>query len=267
MKSMKVNPSGKSARGGKAAAQILAAENWRERLEMNDGRPDDFLSFFTEAGVEALACAASDKTATAEERASAGYRLASISKIAAESLTKAFPSCASDMAAPDCGFIRAAVGVVDALHEAARMTPKAFRWMGHYQAWPVLIAPDRTILDRCWQPGNELFNASGLPQHQPKQGKGKRIRLGGMWAALASEMFYCASMGREGFRLTEPTGKRWQVWDAIREDMNLRRGYILSRPDVRLWANTNANARSKDYLVWSRLLAKTRRALKTLARG
>ena len=57
------------------------------------------------------------------------------------------------------------------------------------------------------------------------------------------------------------------VWDAIREDMNQSRGSILSRPDVRRWANTGANAGSKDYLVWSRLLAKTRRALETLARG
>ncbi len=254
----------KLAVGGKAAAMILASENWRERLEMCDGRPDDFLRFFTHAGIDALCHAARDESTSLSERASAGYQLASAIKQAAESLVKAFPLCSGDEGCPDCGVITATVETVEAMHRAARVNPSSFRWIQHYQAWPVLLAPDGSVYERCKLVEDMacglLFSAAGLPLKKTKPGKGKNVRLGGMWPALAAQMFYCAGLGRGKIH-------RRKAWKLVQEEMRSRRSEIMSRPEVRQWAARGANARSKDSLLWSRLLAKVRRALESMLRA
>ena len=257
----------KSARNrvisGKMAAKIVASENWCERLEMCDGRPDNFLRLFIHAGIDALSHAARDKSASRADRASAGYQLASVVKQAADSLAKEFPSCSGDESAPDCGFIRSTVAAVEAMHRAARMNPSSFQWIQHYQTWPVLLAPDGTLSERCRSVEElncgGLFSAARLPVKKAKFGKGRTTRLGGIWPELAVQMYHRAGLGHE---IIHPS----EAWKVVRTEMVGCRNEIMSRPEVLAWAKTGVNSVSKDSLIWSRLVEKVRLALMGILR-
>ena len=249
---------------GWEAAKIVARENWLERLEMNKFRPDDFLGFFTQAGIEALCVAACDKSAPLAERASAGYRLADAIKLAADSLMKAFPVCSGNESLPDCGFHKATVTAVEAMHVAARKSPAAFQWLPHEFAWPILVAPDGKIIARCISADEmkcgPIFSAAGFPVKRTKRGKGKTVSYGGIWPELAAKMFYRAGFGRAKI-------PRRRAWAVVKVELKSSRAEIMRQPHIQKWAAQGTNAGSKNSVIWSRLQAKVQRALAVMLKS
>lgn len=251
----------KTILSGVEAAKAVAGKDWLECLERYDGRPDDFLGLFTELGIKALYCAACDKLASPEDRASAGYRLACAIKQAADALSRAFPLCSGYVSIPDCGIHKATVVAVDAMHRVAREHSAAFQWLPHELEWPVLLAPDGSVLSRCvsaeemkYRP---LGTATGLSTKKAKRGKGKRVRLGGMWPTLAIHLLRRVGVGREKFEVGE-------AWSLIQVELRTSRKEIMSQPEIKRWATSGANKLSKHYVVWNRLQTKVQRALKTI---
>lgn len=248
----------KTILSGGEAAKAVAGKDWLECLERYDGRPDDFLGLFTELGIKALYCAACDKLASPEDRASAGYRLACAIKQAADALSMAFPVCGGNESIPDCGIHKATVVAVDAMHRVAREHSAAFRWLPHELEWPVLLAPDGSVLSSCvsaeemkYQP---LGSATGLATKKAKRGKGKRVRLGGRWQSLATRLLYRVTLGQREIGFGE-------AWPLIQAELDRSRSSIMSEPEIERWATAGANKRSKEYTVWSRLRQRVKRAL------